>query len=1023
MGARPQPRAEPRAAERRAARRRPHRPPGVRRRAPRGGRACGGGCSPCWAARPCSATTSRCTPTAGTCCATTTTAARAGDEPASALLAAVGAEPDAPPAGSAGGGAATVTGSAAVAALRTAYRDELLVLAAADLAAVSEPDLPVLGVEDVAARLSDLAGAALRAALAVAVAEAVDDHGGDPGRLAIIAMGKCGGRELNYVSDVDVVFVAEPADAADRPARGPGDADRWARPASRSTPTCAPRAARARSCARSTATSPTTSGGPRPGSSRRCSRPGRSPATPSSGKAYAEAVAPMVWTRRRPARTSSTTCRPCAGGSRRTCRPDHADREIKLGPGGLRDVEFAVQLLQLVHGRADEALRSGSTLDALRALSDGGYVGRDDGANLAASYRFLRLLEHRLQLQRLRRTHLLPAGTTPTRCAGSPASAKLRPDGAQRRRRRAHGGVGAATPGGCGGCTRSCSTGRCSPRCRGCRPTRARLSAKEAAARLGALGWTSPGGRAAAPARRSPAGCPAPRRSSRPCCRCCSTSSPAAPTPTAACWPTGGCPRRSADTPWYLRLLRDEGLVAQRLMQLLGTSALVPDLLVRAPEVLRLLAAPTAGHADELQPRPGRRRRLAAAHASARQTDPDGRGRHGPLAAPPRAAARRVRGPARHAVDVEQVCAALSLGVGRGARGHAGVGAAVAGDRRPRAARAVRRDRHGPARRRPSWATAATPTCCSSASPSSGADERDAVRYASQVAETVRRRLGSASPDPALVVDADLRPEGRNGPLVRTLESYRAYYARWSQAWEAQALLRASPGGGRRRPRACASSRWSTRCATPPRASTRRPSPRSGGSRRGSTRSGCPAGPTAPCTPSSASAGSPTSSGRSSCCSCSTRATCRSCAPPSTLDGLREAGEAGLLSAEDGVGADGGLDARHPGAQRDDARARQARRPAAALGPRARRRRLRAGLPGRRRPRACSSTTTAAPRGAPAPSSSGSSTAGRPYPTDHSRGPRAQTAACCVVGRLEYARYETALRLAGSRLDHEAHRP
>src|SRR6185312_3166901 len=141
-------------------------------------------------------------------------AARAGDEFASALLSAVGADPDAQPAGSAGGGTATVTGSAAVAALRTAYRDELLVLAAADLGAVSEPDLPVLGVEEVAARLSDIAGAALRAALAVAVAEAVDDHGGDPGRLAIIAMGKCGGRELNYVSDVDVVFVAEPADAA-----------------------------------------------------------------------------------------------------------------------------------------------------------------------------------------------------------------------------------------------------------------------------------------------------------------------------------------------------------------------------------------------------------------------------------------------------------------------------------------------------------------------------------------------------------------------------------------------------------------------------------------------------------------------------------------------------------------------------------------------------------------------------------------------------------------------------------------
>ena len=67
-----------------------------------------------------------------------------------------------------------------------------------------------------------------------------------------------------------------------------------------------------------------------------------------------------------------------------------ADRELKLGPGGLRDVEFAVQLLQLVHGRADESLRSPATLAALDALAAGGYVGRADAAELAAAYRFLR---------------------------------------------------------------------------------------------------------------------------------------------------------------------------------------------------------------------------------------------------------------------------------------------------------------------------------------------------------------------------------------------------------------------------------------------------------------------------------------------------------------------------------------------------------------------------------------------------------------------------------------------------------
>ena len=83
-------------------------------------------------------------------------------------------------------------------------------------------------------------------------------------------------------------------------------------------------------------------------------------------------------------------------------------RELKLGTGGLRDVEFAVQLLQLVHGRNDESLHVASTVEALTALADGGYVGRDDAANMTASYEFLRLLEHRLQLQRLKRTHMLP---------------------------------------------------------------------------------------------------------------------------------------------------------------------------------------------------------------------------------------------------------------------------------------------------------------------------------------------------------------------------------------------------------------------------------------------------------------------------------------------------------------------------------------------------------------------------------------------------------------------------------------
>lgn len=84
------------------------------------------------------------------------------------------------------------------------------------------------------------------------------------------------------------------------------------------------------------------------------------------------------------------------------------DRRIKLGPGGLRDVEFTVQLLQLVHGRSDTHLRSAATLEALNELIDGGYIGRSAGQAMSRCYRFERLIEHRAQLSRLRRTHDLP---------------------------------------------------------------------------------------------------------------------------------------------------------------------------------------------------------------------------------------------------------------------------------------------------------------------------------------------------------------------------------------------------------------------------------------------------------------------------------------------------------------------------------------------------------------------------------------------------------------------------------------
>ena len=125
------------------------------------------------------------------------------------------------------------------------------------------------------------------------------------------------------------------------------------------------------------------------------------------GRAYVETISPFVWS----AAERDGFVDDVQAMRRRVLDhiPAHeAERQLKLGSGGLRDVEFAVQLLQLVHGRADEHIRDGATLSALAHLTRGGYVGREDGEALHHAYAFLRTLEHRIQLFQLRRTHVVP---------------------------------------------------------------------------------------------------------------------------------------------------------------------------------------------------------------------------------------------------------------------------------------------------------------------------------------------------------------------------------------------------------------------------------------------------------------------------------------------------------------------------------------------------------------------------------------------------------------------------------------
>src|SRR5207245_2529636 len=85
-----------------------------------------------------------------------------------------------------------------------------------------------------------------------------------------------------------------------------------------------------------------------------------------------------------------------------------AETDIKLGRGGIREIEFAVQALQLKHGGADPWLRQGNTLLALHRLADKAYIGYEEYASLTRAYTFLRDLEHRLQLGHDRQTATLP---------------------------------------------------------------------------------------------------------------------------------------------------------------------------------------------------------------------------------------------------------------------------------------------------------------------------------------------------------------------------------------------------------------------------------------------------------------------------------------------------------------------------------------------------------------------------------------------------------------------------------------
>ena len=286
---------------------------------------------------------------------------------------------------------------------------------------VAARDLQGGALEEVVAEISQVAEACLEEACAGAAGDT---------RLAVIGLGKLGGGELNYASDVDLIFVHADAgpDAQDVAERAAAELIRTlAEPtaegiALRVDPTLRP-GGRGGVLSRSLEATLEYYEHQSATWERQAMIKARSVAgDPWIGSAFVEGVTPFVYPAELAPRAIDDVRRTKVRLEEYIRRRGKELTEVKRGRGGIRDVEFAVQLLQIVHGRRDPRLRDPNTLRALATLADEGYVAHPDAEALADAYRFLRTLEHRLQIVRDLQTHDLPqdphARTTLARSLG-----------------------------------------------------------------------------------------------------------------------------------------------------------------------------------------------------------------------------------------------------------------------------------------------------------------------------------------------------------------------------------------------------------------------------------------------------------------------------------------------------------------------------------------------------------------------------------------------------------------------------
>jgi glutamate-ammonia-ligase adenylyltransferase len=675
-----------------------------------------------------------------------------------------------------------------VSAIRVAYRQQLLKVAIFD---VSSQD-PAGEIGEVAKALADLAAAAIEAGLILAKTELSDEA--NPvhfpkrditnTRIAVIGMGKCGARELNYISDVDVIYVAEPAsneiesDRAleiatkvcsrmmrimDQPDSEPAlwQVDANLRPEGKAgalVRSLDSHKAYYERWAESWEFQALLKARPIAGDT-------------DLGKEYLAVTEPKVW---------ESAARDNFVESVQRMRQlvtdnipiSEVDAQIKLGPGGLRDIEFTVQLLQLVHGRTDSSLRARDTLAAIGSLATGGYIAREDGKRFSDHYRFLRLLEHRIQLSQLRRTHLMPTDELARRAIARALSLELsatnlieRWEAVKLEVRDLH---------------QQLFYRPLLSAVSGLSQEDLELTSAQAQDRLGAIGFQDSRS-ALSHITALTSGLSRRAAIQRQLLPILLQWFAEGTDPDAALLAFRRLSEDLGDSHWYLRMLRDSSGAAKRMTQVFSTSRLATALFEKMPE-----AAAWFDREEELVPEKMEQLLAQFQAIISRHEDPDSAA----------ASIKAIRRKETLRVAIGFVIGSLHLDAT--SKGLSDITEAYLVSMQELATGSMR-SRLGALSQELAIVAMGRFGGAELGFGSDAdvmfvykplvADVSIAQTEAQELVSEIRRLCSDQILE--FELDLDLRPEGKNGPIVRSIDSYASYYQRWAGTWESQALLRA----------------------------------------------------------------------------------------------------------------------------------------------------------------------------------------------------------------------------------------